>query len=977
MSQQTIYDCHLGKGGFLGADFSSSPVHTDPRRLCECINLWHDYSSEPGGYLESFPGFRKLAATGGCVHALFGFAPPHDPAGRTFLLMHAGTKLYAAQTVAKETALSLTQIADGLADADSCLFAAGEQVGILDGTHYYLLSFAPATVQFTLSDAKETYIPLTYENEAPLEQRNALSQKVREGWQLSHPQDYAIGTPGLIFDVLSEVGQTCRVSGIAEPRRMVCIPAATVIGQRIFRVVEVGDRAFQNDNTLEMLSVEEGVERLGRYAFNTCLGLHTVTLPDSVTGIGKGCFAGSAALAALHIGQNTEAIGDYAFYQCAALASVTYTGSSEEWTGIRIGTHNEPLTALTPACESLGRSAECCLRLCLHEKCTALDGVFLDGIALPDTDYSLTGDTAAVAGKTYYRKTGQRYVPESLTAGTALGEGLYEKNAVYYESVFEGEGSGAVVSAVLLYADHVRLLFDRRAEVLATLSQEVYAEVTMPCFGTSVQTAQAICTCRAAACFDGRIFLTGSPNAPGVVFFSHRNRKGKNDPAYFGVCNFMRDGVGAVPNAAISASADTLYVYKGGQSEEGTVFCHRAEDTGDDLLPRIYPSVSGVSGAFCVGAACNFADDPVFLSAMGLEATRASAVTAERSLYHRSTRVDTRLAGEDLPGTRMIEWQGYLLLLCPGGHIYMADSRLVSSVPTGGKEYEWLYLEDVGSYTDDLPVYRYASARPQNAQAAYVTESGAPVLLSDVPDGLPFGSYEAYAEHMKDNVLSLDLTLLRTDGTEEQITAVCSLEQDEEGNSVFFLLCASEERCGGTFHAARVGCAVGDRLFLGTGDGSVLCANTDLRTPVVLSQGERMLRIPRTAYSVCGHRYLCAAVTAADCAGAPHLTKNTRRDGTVIDTKALPGGRVHVRIRSDREGWKDAGSYTEGELDFADLDLGAAVFADRQFGQAVMRERCRRFVYKQYALYSDEYQRPFGFGEISYRYTVAGRIKNR
>ena len=49
MSQQTIYDCHLGKGGFLGADFSSSPVHTDPRRLCECINLWHDYGSEPGG----------------------------------------------------------------------------------------------------------------------------------------------------------------------------------------------------------------------------------------------------------------------------------------------------------------------------------------------------------------------------------------------------------------------------------------------------------------------------------------------------------------------------------------------------------------------------------------------------------------------------------------------------------------------------------------------------------------------------------------------------------------------------------------------------------------------------------------------------------------------------------------------------------------------------------------------------------------
>jgi len=976
MTKQTIYDSHLGKGGFLGADFSSAPMHTDPRRLCECINLWRDYGAEPGGYLESFPGFRRLASVSGRVHALFGYHPPHDAAGRTYLLIHAGTKLYAAQTTAGESTLSPAEIAAGLADTDSCLFAAGEQVGILDGVSYRLLTFSPTAGSFSVKAVCDDYIPLLYENGAALEQANALSQKVREGWRLSCPPDYAIGTPGLMYEITSETGQTCRVTGIASPRRMIRIPAATVIADRTYRVTEVRDRAFQNDNTVETVWIDDGVETLGRYAFNTCLGLVSVSLPDSVRSIGKGCFADCSLLSSLHLGQRTETIAAYAFYHCTALSSVSYTGTAEEWAAAIKEEKNEPLTALTPACETPGNLRECCLQLHLHGRCASLSAVTLEGAEVPGGQYSVTQDTTAAAGKTYYEKVGARYCEKAQTEGETLSGTLYERHPLWYETVEEGTGTETVVTALLLYCDDIRDLYDRRVEVTAALAADDGYDSTPAAFGAVGDAAAAIFSCRCAAAFDGRIFLTGSDKAPGVVFYSQRDRTGRNRPDYFGICNYMRDGTGTVGNAAIAASADTLYVYKGGICEEGAVFCHKGQDAGSDLLPRIYPSVSGVTGAYCVGCACNFSDDPVFLTPAGLEATRTAAVTAERALLHRSGRVDARLTAEVLEKARMIEWQGYLLLLCPGGHVYMADSRRLTAADSGGREYEWFYLEGVGSYTGDSTVYHYASALPEGVVSLALAADGTPVTLSDEPDGLPFGDYDLYRENAA-KLLSCTLTATLENGSEREMTGVCLTEKDENGADVCRLLTETEEKCSGVFHAATAGCAVGDRLLLGTAAGDILSANTDLRTTLALPDGTKLRRIPRAAYSICGHRYLCAAVTAADCGGMPHMTKNTRRDGTVIDTKALPGSRIRVRVRTDREDWKEAGVYTDGTLDFADLDLGAAVMATGGLAQAVMRERTRRFACKQYAFYSDEYRRPFGLGQVSYRFTVAGRIKNR
>ena len=94
-----------------------------------------------------------------------------------------------------------------------------------------------------------------------------------------------------------------------------------------------------------------------------------------------------------------------------------------------------------------------------------------------------------------------------------------------------------------------------------------------------------------------------------------------------------------------------------------------------------------------------------------------------------------------------------------------------------------------------------------------------------------------------------------------------------------------------------------------------------------------------------------------------------------MTTKALSGGRIQVGVVTDQEDYLFLGSYTEGQLDFDDLDMDSLIFANRPTGLAVFREKTKYWTHKQYIIFSNEYQRPFGIGQISYRFRVKGRMK--
>jgi len=71
------------------------------------------------------------------------------------------------------------------------------------------------------------------------------------------------------------------------------------------------------------IQVENGVTKLGNYAFTDLNKAVSVTLPDSLTSIGETAFDGCAALTSITIPESVTEIGKYAFGGCTALTSVT------------------------------------------------------------------------------------------------------------------------------------------------------------------------------------------------------------------------------------------------------------------------------------------------------------------------------------------------------------------------------------------------------------------------------------------------------------------------------------------------------------------------------------------------------------------------------------------------------------------------------------------------------------------------------
>ena len=85
------------------------------------------------------------------------------------------------------------------------------------------------------------------------------------------------------------------------------------------------DSAFRYDRALAEVNFRPDLNRLaevGDYAFDTT-ALISVTLPDSVTSIGKGAFSNDTALRSVHLGSGIASIGESAFVGSNNLASLT------------------------------------------------------------------------------------------------------------------------------------------------------------------------------------------------------------------------------------------------------------------------------------------------------------------------------------------------------------------------------------------------------------------------------------------------------------------------------------------------------------------------------------------------------------------------------------------------------------------------------------------------------------------------------
>ena len=109
---------------------------------------------------------------------------------------------------------------------------------------------------------------------------------------------------------------------VYRPTGDLIIPSSiTYLGQ-VYPVTAIGDEAFDGCVLLTSVVIPDSVTYIGDYAFGGCSGLTAVNIPDSVTYIGDGAFGDCSGLTAVNIPDATTHIGSYAFYGCSGLTSV-------------------------------------------------------------------------------------------------------------------------------------------------------------------------------------------------------------------------------------------------------------------------------------------------------------------------------------------------------------------------------------------------------------------------------------------------------------------------------------------------------------------------------------------------------------------------------------------------------------------------------------------------------------------------------
>lgn len=119
-----------------------------------------------------------------------------------------------------------------------------------------------------------------------------------------------------------------------------------------------GKKLLKISNNISHYNVIEGTEIICDEAFRNCLSLMSITIPLSVTTIGKEAFFCCEGLTEITIPPSVTSIGDSAFACCSNMASITIPPSVTT-IGMATFSHCSSLTSIEipPSVTTIGRSA--------------------------------------------------------------------------------------------------------------------------------------------------------------------------------------------------------------------------------------------------------------------------------------------------------------------------------------------------------------------------------------------------------------------------------------------------------------------------------------------------------------------------------------------------------------------------------------------------------------------------------------------
>jgi hypothetical protein len=195
---------------------------------------------------------------------------------------------------------------------------------------------------------------------------------------------------------------------------------------------------------------------------------------------------------------------------------------------------------------------------------------------------------------------------------------------------------------------------------------------------------KSILQCTMLQGFDNRVFFSGNPQYPNVVWHCSLD-----NPCYVSDLDYYREGMDSAQVKGMVAGNNALWVFREPSDANTNVFYHTP--TIDDQYGKIYPSSHSSVTIGCVGKAINFNDDIVFFSIRGMEGISGD-ITTEQVAAHRSSLVDRKMIAEpDYKDMILEEWEGYLFVFI-GDKAYLADSRTAFN-NEGHIEYDWFYWD--------------------------------------------------------------------------------------------------------------------------------------------------------------------------------------------------------------------------------------------------------------------------------------------
>ena len=102
----------------------------------------------------------------------------------------------------------------------------------------------------------------------------------------------------------------------------VIIPSTVTYSGRTYIVNSIGKYAFENCSTLSSITIPSSVKSIGSGAFRHCENLISISIPEGVTTLEGGCFQSCKNLKSVTIASTVTTIGDYAFNWCENLLSI-------------------------------------------------------------------------------------------------------------------------------------------------------------------------------------------------------------------------------------------------------------------------------------------------------------------------------------------------------------------------------------------------------------------------------------------------------------------------------------------------------------------------------------------------------------------------------------------------------------------------------------------------------------------------------